>query len=235
MRACVGVIGLRQLRQQPLHFVPLQRHVHFDGGVARDRRRDAGANLFQIQRLLLAGELVQQLVQHFLDHGRVHSRRRHFHRHAARAEWFGLESIALQFVRDFGEHRPLRRRQLQHNRHQQPLAFDSLCRALLQYSFKQHALVGDVLVYDPQPIFVHRQDERVPNLSQRLECAERSQRRHLLAHIESRSTPIVRNGFDSARQGNRRIGLHRDPALKLKSRGNRRRHGSLQSKSVRPA
>src|SRR5256885_2959041 len=35
VRAGHGMIGLRQLRQKPLHFVRFQRHVDLDGGVAR--------------------------------------------------------------------------------------------------------------------------------------------------------------------------------------------------------
>ncbi len=140
-----------------------------------------------------------KFVQHVFHCRRVYSRRSDFHGHAARAKGLGLKSIVLQFVGDFGEHRLLRGRQLQHNRHQQALAFDSVRRPLLQHSFKQHALVGHVLVHNPQTIFVHRQDERIANLPQRLERAQRSQRRLLFAHVESRSTPMIRNRFNASR------------------------------------
>ena len=97
------------------------------------------------------------------------------------------------------EHRLLRRRQLQHDRHQQPLALDFLRRALLQHAFKQHALVRHVLVDDPQTIFVHREDERIPNLSQRLQRAQRRQRRLFFADLERRSAAVVGNRLDLAR------------------------------------
>ncbi len=39
-------VGLRQLLQQPLHFVLLQRHVDLDGGMAGDAGGDAGCESF---------------------------------------------------------------------------------------------------------------------------------------------------------------------------------------------
>ena len=57
------MICFRQLREQPFHFVVLQRHVHLDGGMTRNRGRDPCPNLFQIQRLLLARELIDQFAR----------------------------------------------------------------------------------------------------------------------------------------------------------------------------
>jgi hypothetical protein len=56
----------------------------------------------------------------------------------------------LQLVGNLGKHRLLRRRQLQHNRHQQPLALHLLRRTLLQHALKQHALVRHMLIDNPQ-------------------------------------------------------------------------------------
>src|ERR1035441_3632129 len=67
MRTAHGAIGFGQLAQQPLHFVLLQRHVHLDGCVARNAGGDAGSNLFQVQHLFLALELIQDFMQHVLD------------------------------------------------------------------------------------------------------------------------------------------------------------------------
>ena len=66
--------------------------------MAGDRGSNSGSNFFQIQRLLFAGDLVEQLVQHILDRRRIYSCRRYFHRDAARAEGLGFESVVLQFV-----------------------------------------------------------------------------------------------------------------------------------------
>ena len=95
------MVGFREFGEQPVHFVLLERHVDFDGGVAGDRGGDAGANLFQIQRLLFARKLVEQFVQHMFDRGRLHARRSDFHRYAARAKRLGLESVVLAIRRRF--------------------------------------------------------------------------------------------------------------------------------------
>ena len=104
-------------------------------------------------------------MQHVLDGCGVHACGSDFHGHAAGAEGFGFESVVLQFVGNFGEYRLLRGRQVQHDRHEQALAFNFLRGALLQHSFKKDALVGDVLVDDPEAIFVDGEDERIADLS----------------------------------------------------------------------
>src|SRR5213594_4902417 len=53
--------------------------------------------------------------------------------------------------------------------HKQTLAFDLLRRALPQHSFEEHALMGHVLVYYPEPLMIHCQDERLANLPERLQ------------------------------------------------------------------
>ena len=67
--------------------------------------------------------------------------------------------LCCKFVGDFGEDGLLRRGEFQHDRHQQALALDLLRRPLLEYSLEQHALVRHVLIDDPEPVFVHREDE----------------------------------------------------------------------------
>ena len=67
MGARHGMVGFGEFREQPFHFVLLQRHVDLDGGVAGDGGGNAGTDLFQVQRLLFARELVEQFVQHVLD------------------------------------------------------------------------------------------------------------------------------------------------------------------------
>ena len=54
MRASHRTVGFRELGQQPLHFVLLQLHVDFDGGMAGDGSGYARAHSFQIDSLILA-------------------------------------------------------------------------------------------------------------------------------------------------------------------------------------
>ena len=88
---------------------------------------------------------------------------------ATRPERLGLEAVPRQFVRNFGEDCLLCGREFKDERHKQTLAFDLLRRALLQNSFEEHALMGHVLVYDPEPLMIHCQDERLANLPERLQ------------------------------------------------------------------
>ena len=143
------MVGFREFGEEPLHFVLLQRHVDLDGGMAGDGGGNAPANLFQVQGLFFARDLIEQLVKHVLDRGRIHARRCKLHGDTAGAEGLGLEAVVLQFVGNLGKDGLLRRRQLEHDRHQQALALYFLRRALFQDAFKQHALVGYVLVDDP--------------------------------------------------------------------------------------
>ena len=87
----------------------------------------------------------------------------------ARAERLDLEAIGAQFVGYLGKDRLLPRRQLQDHRQQQPLSFDGVRTALPQDLFEQYALVRHVLIDDPQPGAVHRQDERIAYLPQWLQ------------------------------------------------------------------
>src|SRR5277367_3582724 len=112
-------------------------------------------------------------MQHVFDRRCIDSGGSDLYRDAARAEGFGFEAIVLQFVRDFGERGLLRGRQLEHDRHEEALAFYFLHRALLEDALEQYALVRDMLIDNPQAIFVYRKDERIANLSER---PQRSQR-----------------------------------------------------------
>src|SRR5207245_11694015 len=58
------------------------------------------------------------------------------------------------------------------------LAFDPFHGALLEDALKEHALVGDVLVDNPESFVIYRKYERLSNLTQRF---ERSERRHKIA------------------------------------------------------
>ena len=136
MGAGHGMVRFGQFGEQPLHFILLQRHIDLNRCVARDGRGNPSANLFQIQGLLLARNLIEQLVQHALYRCSVYPRRRNFYRDAAGPERFGLKAIVLQFVGNFRKDCLLRWRKLQHDWHQQPLALDSLRGTLLQDAFK---------------------------------------------------------------------------------------------------
>jgi len=53
-----------------------------------------------------------------------------------------------------------------------PLGFDFTGAACFQMLLEEHALVRHVLVHDPQPLAVHRDDETRADLSQRLQVSD---------------------------------------------------------------
>ena len=149
----------------------------------------------------------------------------------------------LEFVGDLGEDGLLRRSKFKDDGHQKALAFDFLRGTLFQDAFKQDALVGDVLVDDPESVFVYGEDERVTDLSQRTQRRERGQRGIFFGCgvcVERRRAAVVGNyfwnrigeaGVHSASHGNSRIGLDGDSTFELKARRNWRRDRRLQCES----
>ena len=96
----------------------------------------APAYLVEIKSLFLTRKLVKQLVQHLLNCAGLNSRWSNFDGNAARAEWFRVEPVLLQFVREFRENWLLCGREFDDYGHKQPLAFYLLLRPLPQDSFK---------------------------------------------------------------------------------------------------
>src|ERR1017187_5226386 len=244
MRTAHGAIGFGQLAKQPLHFVLLQRHVHLDGCVARNAGGDAGSNLFQVQHLFLALELIQDFMQHVLDVARRNSGRRGLDGDGARAERFHFKAVAVQFVADLREDGHLARGQLDDERHQQLLLFGRLGQAQLADFFEQNAFVGDVLVDDPQALRIDRQDERVANLANGTKRTQRIQPdRRVVVRKDGRTAVFAPYHGGSARyrtakrlrrkagHGNSRIPFHgKSAALELQPRIERRDLRRTQSK-----
>ena len=70
----------------------------------------------------------------------------------------------MQFIRNSRVIDLLFRCELQNQRHQQPLHFHASGGALLQHLFEQNALMGHVLVDDPQPIAARGNDKALVDL-----------------------------------------------------------------------
>ena len=75
---------------------------------------------------------------------------------------------------------PLRGRQLHENRRQQPLALQTSGRQPLHDLLEQHPLVRDVLIDDRHSFVVHRDDERVAELTERNHGTDVRARRSLV-------------------------------------------------------
>ena len=108
-------------------------------------------------------------MQHSFDLGRIDPSRGNFDRHAARPEGLDLETVLGKLIGYLREHRQLGRRKFEDQRHEQALAFHSLGGALFHDLFEEYALVGHVLVDDPESFVVDREDEGLADLAKRLE------------------------------------------------------------------
>ena len=71
-----------------------------------------------------------------------------------------------------GEGDHLRGEEIDEQRHEQALALDALDLALAEDLFEEDALVGDVLIDDPEAFFVDGEDEGVAELAEGLERGE---------------------------------------------------------------
>src|SRR5664280_448570 len=212
--------------------------------MARNAGGDAGSNLFQVQHLFVTLELVQDFMQHLLDVARRNSGCRGLDGDGARAERFHFKAVAVQFVADLREDRHLARSQLDDERHQQLLLFGRLGQAQLADFFEQNAFVRDVLVNDPQALWIDREDERVANLAHGTKRAQRIQfGRCVVVRKDGRAAIFAPYHGGSARyrtakrlrreagHGNRRISFDgKAAALELQPRTERRDLGRTQSK-----
>ena len=139
-----------------------------------------------------------------------------------------------QLFGDLAENRLLRRSQFQHQRHEQTLAFDALGGALAQDFFEQHALMGNVLVDNPQTVFVDREDKRIANLAQRPQRSQRLQRRWSVRFLlDRRRASVVGNGdLRGARQRYGSVRLDGNSSFKLQMRRRWRNGLRLQRKAA---
>jgi hypothetical protein len=87
----------------------------------------------------------------------------------AGAEWFCFESVAFEFLGYLGEGNHLGGEKIDEKGHEEALTLDLLGVALAKYLLEEDALVGYVLVDDPETFFVGGEDEGVAELAERLE------------------------------------------------------------------
>ena len=134
----------------------------------------------------------------FSRSGGAHGGRRGFHRDGAIAERLGLESGGVQLVGDARVVDLLLGGELHDQRHQQALHLHAAGRALLHDLLEQDALVGHVLVDDPQAVAAGGDDEALVDLAQRAQVREHRER-----HFRRRDG--VRRETRRARPGGARV------------------------------
>ncbi len=89
-------------------------------------------------------------------------------RYAARAHGLDFEAVGAQFFGDFFVNDELARGKLEDHGHEHALAFDFSGAAGFEVLFEQDALVGYVLVDEPETFAVYGDDEAGADLAERL-------------------------------------------------------------------
>ena len=149
-----------------------ERLVDLDGGVAGDAGGDAAAAGFGVFGLLVAVGDGEDLFEHAFEFDAFEADGSGLDGEGAGAEGFGFEAVAVEFFGDLGEGDHLGGEQVDEQRHEQALALDLLGVALAEDLFEEDALVGYVLVDDPEAFFVGGEDEGVAELAEGLEGGE---------------------------------------------------------------
>jgi len=167
--AAGGVVSPRERGQQPFHTGGIEGHVDFDGGVAGDRGGDAGAGGFEVVGLRGGAGLLKDFKDHALQFCTAKAGRRGFDGDGVGAEGLGFAAVAFQLRGERREDHHLLGEQVDQHRHKEALAFDALSLALAEDFFEEHALVGDMLIDDPEAFVVGGEDEGLAQLAEGFE------------------------------------------------------------------
>ena len=95
-----------------------------------------------------------------------------FNGEGAGAKWLNLEAITVELFGKVGEADHLGGEEVHEKRHEELLALGLFGCPLAQDALEEDALVGDVLVDDPEAFVVRGEDKGVADLAKGLECGE---------------------------------------------------------------
>ena len=140
--------------------------------MAGDAGGDAAAAGFGVFGLLVAVGDGEDLFEHAFEFDAFEADGGGFDGEGAGAEGFGFEAVAVELVGDLGEGDHLGGEEVDEERHEEALALDLLGVALAEDFFEEDALVGYVLVDDPEAFFVGGEDEGVAELAEGFEGGE---------------------------------------------------------------
>ena len=165
--AAHGAIGFGEGGEEPLHFCLIERHVDFDGGVAGGAGGDFGLQRFDGDGGVFAFDAVENFGEKFFGVVAGDAGGNRLNCDAARAHGLDLEAVGGEFVGDFFIDDELARREFENHRHKHALAFDFAGAAGFEMLLEEDALVGDVLIDDPEAFGVDGDDEAGADLAER--------------------------------------------------------------------
>ena len=166
------VFGFAESVEEPTDLLLIQRLVDLDGRVAGDGGGDATAAGLRVFTLLVAVGDGEDLFEHVLEFDTFQADGGGFDGEGAGAEGLDFEAVAVEFFGDLGEGDHLGGEEIDEQGHEETLALDLLGIAFAEDLFEEDALVGYVLVDDPEAFFVGGEDEGVAELAQGLEGGE---------------------------------------------------------------
>ena len=120
-------------------------------------------------------------------------RRNRCHAHRVGAEFVDTEPEPIEIVGVAEERLARLWRELDEQRLEQPLAFQTATAEPPHDPLEQHTLMRHMLVNNPPTIFVHGEDKRIPNLSQRTKRTQGRERRLIFADVEYGRASVIRN------------------------------------------
>ncbi len=140
--------------------------------MAGDAGGDAAAAGFGVFGLLVGVGDGEDLFEHAFELDAFEADGCGFDGEGAGAEGLGFEAVAVELVGDLGEGDHLGGEQIDEQGHEEALALDLFGVALAEDLFEEDALVGYVLVDDPEAFFVGGEDEGVAELAEGFEGGE---------------------------------------------------------------
>src|SRR6266852_3577851 len=164
--AAHGAIGFCEGGEEPFHFGLVERHVDFDGGVARGGGGDFGLQRFDGDGGIFALDAVENFREQFFRVAAGDAGRSGLNRYAARAHGLDFETVGAELFGDFFVDDQLARGQLENHGHEHALAFDSSGAAGFEVLLKQDAFVSDMLVDKPEAFAVDGDDKAGADLAE---------------------------------------------------------------------
>src|SRR3954467_7773519 len=180
------MLGLRQFAKKPVNLCGVERGVDLDGRMARDGSRDAMAASLRVFILLFTVGDGEDFFEHALKLAAFETYGGSLDGDGLRAEGFSLKAVAFELVGESRECDHLRREKVDEQGHEETLTLDALYVAIAKYLLEEYALVGYVLVDDPEAFVVDGEDEGVTKLPQGTKCSKVIEGAGFGIRIESR-------------------------------------------------
>ena len=152
--ATCGMLRASEFGEQPVDLGWFKWRVDLDGGVAGDAGGYAAAAGFGVFALLIAVGDGEDLFEHAFEFDAFEADGGGFDGEGAGAEGFDFEAVAVELLGDLGEGDHLGGQHVDEHRHEETLALDLFGVAVAEDFFEEDALVGYVLVDDPEAFFV---------------------------------------------------------------------------------